>query len=323
MYVKHFILVYIHSYIDSTAISSLIDELRPIELSPTGCAIIEACARAVHAVVAAVRNQRVSPTRSGASSTSSAARSAPSSALAGECTPAARRLRDRRSASKSSSICPASTPDAVRVVVKGERRADRRRESRPRRAQRRVELSSRRARLRPLRARASGSTRAVRRANGARARCVDGELRDRRCRRSRERRGRIASSDRRSTSAPSRHDRMNILFIGDIVGRPGRELVRQGLAALVEHHAIDLVIANAENAAAGFGITREIGEQLLDCGRRRDDVGQSHLGQEGSARLHRHRAAPAAAGQLSRRRAGQRQLSRADARRREPSASST
>lgn len=59
---------------------------------------------------------------------------------------------------------------------------------------------------------------------------------------------------------------MRILFIGDIVGRPGRDLVRQGLAALVDHHAIDLVIANAENAAAGFGITREIGDQLLDWG---------------------------------------------------------
>src|ERR1700693_275602 len=59
---------------------------------------------------------------------------------------------------------------------------------------------------------------------------------------------------------------MRILFIGDIVGRPGRELVRQGLGAIVEHHVIDLVIANAENAAAGFGITREIGDQLLDWG---------------------------------------------------------
>src|SRR5438093_12745915 len=59
---------------------------------------------------------------------------------------------------------------------------------------------------------------------------------------------------------------MRILFIGDIVGRPGRELVRRGLSGLVEHHRIDFVIANAENAAAGFGITREIGEQLLDWG---------------------------------------------------------
>jgi hypothetical protein len=59
---------------------------------------------------------------------------------------------------------------------------------------------------------------------------------------------------------------MRILFIGDIVGRPGRELVRRGLSALVDAHDIDLVIANAENAAAGFGITREIGDQLLDAG---------------------------------------------------------
>ncbi len=59
---------------------------------------------------------------------------------------------------------------------------------------------------------------------------------------------------------------MRILFIGDIVGRPGRDLVRRGLQALVDAHEIDLVIANAENAAAGFGITREIGDQLLDAG---------------------------------------------------------
>ena len=59
---------------------------------------------------------------------------------------------------------------------------------------------------------------------------------------------------------------MNILFIGDIVGRPGRELVRRGLTGLVANYAIDLVVANAENAAAGFGITREIGDTLLDLG---------------------------------------------------------
>ena len=59
---------------------------------------------------------------------------------------------------------------------------------------------------------------------------------------------------------------MRLLFIGDIVGRPGRDLVRHGLRAMVEHHRADLVIANVENAAAGFGITREIGDQLLDYG---------------------------------------------------------
>jgi metallophosphoesterase (TIGR00282 family) len=59
---------------------------------------------------------------------------------------------------------------------------------------------------------------------------------------------------------------IRLLFIGDIVGRPGRELVRRGLPGLKSYHQIDLVIANAENAAAGFGITREIGDDLLDQG---------------------------------------------------------
>jgi metallophosphoesterase (TIGR00282 family) len=59
---------------------------------------------------------------------------------------------------------------------------------------------------------------------------------------------------------------MNILFIGDIVGRPGRDLVQKGVRSLIEHHDIDLTIANAENAAAGFGLTRDIGATLLESG---------------------------------------------------------
>jgi len=59
---------------------------------------------------------------------------------------------------------------------------------------------------------------------------------------------------------------MNILLVGDIVGRPGRELVRTGLRALVDHHEIDLVIATAENSAAGFGVTKDIGDTLLEAG---------------------------------------------------------
>src|SRR5437868_3337853 len=59
---------------------------------------------------------------------------------------------------------------------------------------------------------------------------------------------------------------MRILFIGDIVGRPGRQLVKTGLPGLAELHDADVVIANAENAAAGFGITRDIGEELLEAG---------------------------------------------------------
>jgi hypothetical protein len=59
---------------------------------------------------------------------------------------------------------------------------------------------------------------------------------------------------------------MNILFIGDIVGRPGREAVRKGLRGIVEHHGVDFVIANGENAAAGFGITKDLGEALFEMG---------------------------------------------------------
>ena len=59
---------------------------------------------------------------------------------------------------------------------------------------------------------------------------------------------------------------MIILFIGDIVGRPGRDLVQKGLRGLVEHYDVDCTIANAENSAAGFGITRDIGDALLGWG---------------------------------------------------------
>ena len=57
-----------------------------------------------------------------------------------------------------------------------------------------------------------------------------------------------------------------LLFIGDIVGKPGRELVRRGLGALIAVHKVDLVIANGENAAAGFGITPDIAEDLFSHG---------------------------------------------------------
>ncbi len=59
---------------------------------------------------------------------------------------------------------------------------------------------------------------------------------------------------------------MNILFIGDVFGRPGRDLVRRGLQPLVDRYAVDFVIANVENAAGGFGITREIGDAIVGYG---------------------------------------------------------
>ncbi|MGE4544767.1 MAG: TIGR00282 family metallophosphoesterase [Pedobacter sp.] len=59
---------------------------------------------------------------------------------------------------------------------------------------------------------------------------------------------------------------MNILFIGDIIGRTGRRAVEARLHHLVDAHSIDLVIANGENAAAGFGLTINIAAELYDLG---------------------------------------------------------
>ena len=59
---------------------------------------------------------------------------------------------------------------------------------------------------------------------------------------------------------------IKLLFVGDIVGRPGRELMRRGLAPIVAQYGIDLVIANAENAAAGFGLTPDIADDLFEYG---------------------------------------------------------
>lgn len=59
---------------------------------------------------------------------------------------------------------------------------------------------------------------------------------------------------------------MQILFIGDIFGRPGRNVVREHLAPLLKEHAVDLCIANGENAAGGFGLTPAIAEEFFDLG---------------------------------------------------------
>lgn len=59
---------------------------------------------------------------------------------------------------------------------------------------------------------------------------------------------------------------MNILFIGDIVGRSGRRAVREYLPELKSEKNIDLVIANGENAAGGFGITEKVAAELYSYG---------------------------------------------------------
>ena len=59
---------------------------------------------------------------------------------------------------------------------------------------------------------------------------------------------------------------INVLFIGDVVGRPGRRVLLQHLPALRARYAPALVIANVENAAAGFGVTETIVADLLAAG---------------------------------------------------------
>ena len=59
---------------------------------------------------------------------------------------------------------------------------------------------------------------------------------------------------------------MRILMIGDIIGQPGRKAVRALLPELKQELQIDLVIANGENTAGGFGITQDTAYQLLESG---------------------------------------------------------
>lgn len=59
---------------------------------------------------------------------------------------------------------------------------------------------------------------------------------------------------------------MKILFIGDIVGSPGRKIVHDRLADILAQQAVDLCIANGENAASGFGITPRLAEELFASG---------------------------------------------------------
>jgi 2',3'-cyclic-nucleotide 2'-phosphodiesterase len=59
---------------------------------------------------------------------------------------------------------------------------------------------------------------------------------------------------------------MNLLFIGDIFASPGRRIVADHLSDIVESNQIDLAIANAENAAGGFGLTPAIAEELFALG---------------------------------------------------------
>ena len=59
---------------------------------------------------------------------------------------------------------------------------------------------------------------------------------------------------------------MRIGFIGDIVGRPGRKIIKENLVKIKKEFEIDFVIANGENASHGFGLTIEGAKELLKSG---------------------------------------------------------
>src|SRR5512147_1917726 len=59
---------------------------------------------------------------------------------------------------------------------------------------------------------------------------------------------------------------MNILLIGDVVGHPGRTILKRALPAVFKKHDVDYCVANVENAAGGFGVTKEVCDEILDAG---------------------------------------------------------
>lgn len=61
-------------------------------------------------------------------------------------------------------------------------------------------------------------------------------------------------------------NKLRILFIGDIVGSPGRKIVHDRLADILAQRQVDLCIANGENSASGFGITPRIVEEFFAAG---------------------------------------------------------
>jgi len=59
---------------------------------------------------------------------------------------------------------------------------------------------------------------------------------------------------------------MIILMIGDVVGSPGRAILKKALAAVCRKYDVDYCVANVENAAGGFGVTKEVCDEILDMG---------------------------------------------------------
>ena len=80
---------------------------------------------------------------------------------------------------------------------------------------------------------------------------------------------------------------MRILFVGDVVGKTGREAIRTHLPGCISQWRVDLAIVNGENAAdQGFGITQPIYEELLAAGADAVTLGNHSWNSEGSSSIH-------------------------------------
>ena len=73
---------------------------------------------------------------------------------------------------------------------------------------------------------------------------------------------------------------MKILILGDVMGRPARRAVRELVPSLIKNEELDLVIANAENAAGGMGVDIKSAKELMSAGVHVSDLGKSHLEKE-------------------------------------------
>ncbi len=96
---------------------------------------------------------------------------------------------------------------------------------------------------------------------------------------------------------------MKLLFIGDIFGHAGRGIVADHLTDIRTSQGIDVVIANGENSAAGFGITPGVADELFRYGIDVMTSGNHIWDKKDILRLHRSPASSAAARELSGRRA--------------------